>query len=317
MPNTQSQTHGTPLGHGKPEKAAVFEASFKPGSEKKTTDSGRVIMLCDVLPAELCLTSATEQPLAAVDGWPVNIANQADAVAKITEAASRSESFAAFTLNLDHLVKLRSSAAFRTSYMHARFVTADGAPVALLAARQHAAIERTTGADLVVPLARAAADAGLSVYLFGTSPQVIAESAADLTERCNGKLDIAGTAAPAMGFDPEGPEADAAIDQIAASGAQLCFVALGAPKQEIFAARAVARGVKCGFVCIGAALDFISGEQSRAPVLMQEYGLEWLWRLASSPRRLAWRYLSCALLLADILIFGPAHQPPRPQSLAG
>jgi exopolysaccharide biosynthesis WecB/TagA/CpsF family protein len=317
MPTAQHQTHHAPVARSAPAKAAAYDAATAPGVIEPFTASARVSVLSDVLPAELCLTSATEQPLAAVDGWPVNIANEADAVAKITAAARRGESFAAFTLNLDHLVKLRSSAVFREAYMHARFVTADGAPVAKLASRQNARIERTTGADLVAPLARAAADAGLAVYLFGTSPQVIAQSAADLAERCDGRLDIAGSAAPAMGFDPEGAEADAAIDTIAASGARLCFVALGAPKQEIFAARAVARGAKCGFVCVGAALDFISGEQSRAPRVMQTYGLEWLWRLGSSPRRLAWRYLSCALLLADILIFGPAHHPPRPQQLAG
>lgn len=266
-------------------------------------------MLADVLPPELCMTSATEQPLAAVDGWPVNIATQAEAVSKVMAAATRGESFAIFTLNLDHLVKLRTDAAFRKAYLHARYVTADGAPVARLAQRQHGKVERTTGADLLVPLAQAAAEQGLPVYLFGSSPQVIAESAADLVERCNGKLDIAGSAAPAMGFDPQGSEADAAIDRIAATGARLCIVALGAPKQEIFAARAVARGVKCGFVCAGAALDFISGEQLRAPLIMQRNGLEWLWRLASSPRRLGARYLSCALLLADIVLFGPTMRP--------
>lgn len=301
------------FGHGMPLNAVIADPSFGQSLVNGSAETGRETMTSDALPSELCMTSATEHPLAAVDGWPVNIATEAEAVAKIIAAAVQGDSFAAFTLNLDHLVKLRSNATFRKAYMHARYVTADGAPVARLAQRQNALIERTTGADLLVPLARAAGAQKLPVYLFGTSAQVIAESAADLVERCNGQLNIAGTSAPAMGFDPEGPEADAAIDRIAASGARLCFVALGAPKQEIFAARAVARGVKTGFVCVGAALDFIAGEQSRAPLFMQKHGLEWLWRLASSPRRLTWRYLSCALLLADIVIFAPAPRPQSPQ----
>ncbi len=316
MPITGNQAQNTAYGRGVPLNPAAYLRSLSGIDAKRASEGGKETMLADVLPPELCLTSATEHPLAAVDGWPVNVAAQAEAIDKITSAALRGESFAVFTLNLDHLVKLRSNALFRKAYMHARFVTADGEPVARLARRQHSRIERTTGADLVVPLARAAAEKKLPVYLYGTSPQVIAGSAADLAERCNGKLDIVGSGAPAMGFDPEGPEADAAIDRIAASGARLCFVALGAPKQEIFAARAVARGVKTGFVCIGAALDFIAGEQSRAPAFMQKHGLEWLWRLASSPRRLGWRYMSCALLLADILIFGPASGPARGKPLA-
>ena len=316
MALSRQQTPTAGMGQGTGLNSAFFDTSARAASVKDATAAERIMTVSGVLPSELCMTSATEHPLAAVDGWPVNIATEAEAVAKIADAAARGEGFAVFTLNLDHLVKLRSSAAFRKAYLNARFVTADGAPVARLAARQNASIKRTTGADLVVPLARAAAARQLPVFMFGTSAQVIADSASDLAERCGGKLDIVGSAAPAMGFDPEGPEADAAIDKIAASGARLCFVALGAPKQEIFAARAVARGVKTGFVCVGAALDFIAGEQSRAPAVMQNYGLEWLWRLASSPRRLAWRYLSCAVLLADIIVLGPHQSPPRDRPLA-
>jgi len=252
--------------------------------------------------------------LATIDGWPINLADADDAVTAVLSAARRGESFSLVTLNLDHLVKLRFDPAFRRAYAAARFVTADGEPVARLAARQDARIERTTGADLVVPLARRAARENLSVYLFGTTPDVVARAASDLVERCEGKLAIAGSASPLAGFDPEGAEADAALDRIAASGARLCFVCLGAPKQEIFAARAAQRGIACGFVCVGAALDFIAGAQIRAPAFMQRNGLEWLWRLATSPRRLAKRYLMCALVLADIALvsrFRPLPAGPR------
>ena len=88
----------------------------------------------------------------------------------------------------------------------------------------------------------------------------------------------------------------------------MCFVALGAPKQEIFAARAVARGVQVGFVCIGAALDFLVGAQVRAPAIMQTFGLEWLWRLASDPGRLAKRYALCAIVLAEIALVAPVKR---------
>lgn len=243
--------------------------------------------------------------LATVDGWPITIANQRQAVDEITSAARRGESFAAFTLNLDHLVKLRSEPRFRHAYHMARFITADGAPVARLASHNGARIERTTGADLMVPLAEAAARQSIPVYLFGSSAEVLARAGRDLAARSDFILDIAGTAAPEQGFDPEGPEADAALARIAASGARLCFVALGAPKQEIFAARAVEKGIRVGFVCIGAALDFLAGAQVRAPEVMQANGLEWLWRLMTNPRRLAGRYARCALVLADLVVLAP------------
>lgn len=242
---------------------------------------------------------------AVVDGWPVNIATPADAIAAVIERARSESGFSLFTLNLDHLVKLRTLPSFRQAYRQATFITADGAPVARLARGHDHRIVRTTGADLVLPLAIAAAEAGLPIYLFGTAPGVLGEAGRRLAENTGNTLDIAGSAAPPQGFDPESAAADAYIDAIIASRARLCFVALGAPKQEVFAARAVARGAKCGFICIGASLDFVAGTQVRAPRIVQRAGAEWLWRLMSDPRRLAKRYALCALHLGRITIVDP------------
>lgn len=258
-------------------------------------------------PAVPVAKSTEPAPLAHVDGWPITLADLDQAVADIIAAAERGEGFSAVTLNLDHLVKLRRSDVFRRAYAKARFVTADGAPVAHLARGAHPGIERATGADLVVPLAMAAAARGVPIYLFGSTPGVLGKAGRDLAERTDGALAIAGTEAPPLGFDPESPAADAALDRIAASGAKLCFLALGAPKQEILAARAMARGLKVGFVSVGAALDFIAGAQMRAPETLRDSGLEWLWRLATNPRRLALRYTQCALLLADLTLLAPVR----------
>jgi exopolysaccharide biosynthesis WecB/TagA/CpsF family protein len=255
----------------------------------------------------MSITSDRPPALATVDGWPINVADQRQAVAEIIAAAKGGESFAAFTLNLDHIVKLRRERRFREAYDKARFITADGAPVAWLASQQGTRIERTTGADLLVPLAQAAAREGVPIYLFGTTAGVLARAGLELAQRTDFALDIAGTAAPERGFNPEGPAADAALARIAASGARLCFVALGAPKQEILAAKAVEKGIGVGFVCIGAALDFLVGAQLRAPKVMQTYGLEWLWRLATNPGRLAGRYASCALVLAGFVLLTPLN----------
>lgn len=246
--------------------------------------------------------------LARVDGWGINSATLTDAVQRIIAAARRGESFTVVTLNLDHLVKLRRNPAFRRAYAAARIVTADGAPVAALARLQNGSIERATGADMLVPLVEAAAEAKLPIYLYGSRNEIIAEAGRALASRCNNRLDIVGSSAPGQSFDPFGPEADAAIARIKASGAKLVLLALGAPKQEIFAARAVEQGVAAGFVCIGAALDFVVGAQVRAPGFMQRHGLEWLWRLATNPRRLGARYAKCALLLADLTLVDPLRQ---------
>jgi len=67
----------------------------------------------------------------------------------------------------------------------------------------------------------------------------------------------------------------------------LCLVALGAPKQELLADALSTHCPSVGFLCIGAALSFIAGHPRRAPLWMRRSGLEWLWRLAAEPHRLA------------------------------
>ena len=210
-------------------------------------------------------------------------------------------------LNLDHLVKRRSDPAYKDAYQRATYVTCDGAPVAALARRQHAGIQRTSGPDLIEPLCRVAAEERMPVYLFGSTADTLRRAGEQLASRCPG-LDICGSEAPPRDFDPASPAADAAIDRMAASGARLCLIALGSPKQEVLSRRALDRHPGLGLLNIGAGIDFIGGLQSRAPDLVRDNGLEWLWRLATNPRRLTGRYARCALLLADVAIADPLRQ---------
>jgi exopolysaccharide biosynthesis WecB/TagA/CpsF family protein len=235
-----------------------------------------------------------------VDGWRVNIKSQEDAIRAVSDAASRGQSSTFFTLNLDHLVKLRTDSKFRDAYREATFVSADGAPIVHIGRRTCKDLQLTTGSDLMLPLCMAAAEANHSVFLFGSSDSVLKSTVEVLKAATGGRLKIAGAVAPPYGFDAEGELADRYIKDIRQSGCRLCFVLLGAPKQELFAARAMRRGVNCSFICVGAAADFLSGRIVRAPSVFQRLGLEWLWRVAREPRRLGPRYAKCAVLLADI-----------------
>jgi hypothetical protein len=73
---------------------------------------------------------------------------------------------------------------------------------------------------------------------------------------------------------------------------RFCFLAVGSPQQEILAQQLKARGVVRGLaLCIGASINFLTGDERRAPVWMQRSGTEWLFRLLQAPRRMARRYL--------------------------
>lgn len=246
-------------------------------------------------------TDTAAKSVVIIGGQPVNVFSPVQALTDIiTELKNRRDSFLACTLNVDHLVKLRSDGAFRQAYSKARFVTADGFPIVMLARVRGHSIQRTTGSDLIVPLCRAAAESGYSVYLLGSTEDTLRKAAQYLKLNCPG-LEIAGMAAPPYGFDPTSDMASSMADNIAASGARLCLVALGAPLQERFSAHAVGLTEGVGFMGVGAALDFFSGRQKRAPRIVQSLNLEWAWRLISNPRRLWLRYVRCAFLVLELL----------------
>jgi exopolysaccharide biosynthesis WecB/TagA/CpsF family protein len=236
-------------------------------------------------------------PIAIVDHTRINIGSQADLVQRLIVDAQSGRGGTTFTLNLDHLVKLERDLAFRVAYDRATYVTADGAPVVHMARAQGGRLVRVTGADLVHPLCAAAAEAGVQIHFFGSSMAILEAAAKQLRQDYPG-LQIAALESPPFGFAPFGTDARASAERIGASGARICLVALGAPKQETFANFATQWAPGVNFVCIGAALDFIGGGQKRAPMFMQDSGLEWLWRLVNNPKRLTKRYALSAWYLA-------------------
>ncbi len=229
----------------------------------------------------------------------VNTPTQAALLADIETRLSEGQGFTIATLNLDHLVKLRENAAFRAAYSQHSHVVADGRPVVWLRRLSGRPVELVPGSDLIDPLMALAARLDVPVAFLGSTETTLA-TAAERLEAAHPGLRVVTRIAPPFGFDPDGPEGMTALNALAASGAKLCLLALGAPKQERLAARAARHLPHCGFVSIGAGLDFIAGSQKRAPVWVRRLSLEWLWRMLSDPRRLAGRYLRCAMILPGL-----------------
>lgn len=219
----------------------------------------------------------------------VNIASLEALEQAVRARFGAGEGFALATINLDHLDKLKGDTRFRAAYGAQDFVVADGNPVVWLSRLARRPVALMPGADLVVPLAGWARDCGARVALVGTTEPALNAAACRLTALVPG-LEIVTTIAPPMGFEPSGDAALQVLDALEESGAGLVLLALGAPKQEIFAAhgRAVLPGV--GFASIGAGLDFLAGTQRRAPRWIRALAMEWLWRALSDPRRLGRRY---------------------------
>ena len=231
----------------------------------------------------------------------INSPTQAGLFHEVTQRLTAGKGFALATLNLDHLTKLPVDPAFAKAYAAHDLVVADGRPIVWVSHIARDPVELMPGSDMIVPLCELAARSDVPIALIGSSDQALSGAADALCAKVAG-LRVAFTHAPPYGFDPTGAVADAILADLAASGAGLCVVALGAPKQEIFAARGRSQAPKVGFASIGAGLDFLSGHQVRAPRLMRMLALEWMWRAAQSPKRMVPRYAKCFAILPGLFV---------------
>jgi N-acetylglucosaminyldiphosphoundecaprenol N-acetyl-beta-D-mannosaminyltransferase len=208
------------------------------------------------------------------------------------------------TPNLDHCRLVSMNQDLATVYERAGLVLPDGWPLVAASRLTKLPIKRrVTGADLVVPLCQALAANNLSVFLLGTSPEVLEESSRKLKEKAPGLI-VKGTHSPPFGFEKEGRQLEIINEKIRSAQPDVLLVALGAPKQELWMGAHVQNlpvGVAIG---VGASLDFLAGAQRRAPKAVQAAGFEWLWRALSNPRRLGKRY---ALGLALLPVFVISH----------
>lgn len=169
----------------------------------------------------------------------------------------------------------------------AAFVLPDGKPLSVYS-RKHGfpEAERVTGPDLM--LALFGRENGLKHYFYGSTPETLSMLRAKLNETYP-HLKIAGMVSPPFKSLSEEEDAEE-IRKINASGADIIWVGLGAPKQENFMYdhKGKVGGVMIG---VGAGFDYHAGNIRRAPAWMQKLSLEWLYRLLQDPKRLFKRYL--------------------------
>jgi N-acetylglucosaminyldiphosphoundecaprenol N-acetyl-beta-D-mannosaminyltransferase len=213
----------------------------------------------------------------------------AEALDRIAELVAQGRGGSVFTPNVDHVVNADREEPFRAAYRSCSLSLVDGQPVywasRLLGTRLP---QKVSGSDLLDPLMERAAREKWRVYLLGASPDV-AEKAAEI---------LRGRGVEIVGADPARltVAADPALDEpviarVNAARPHLVLAALGSPKQELWVHRCGEQIRPAVYLGIGASLDFLTGKVKRAPRWMQAASLEWLYRLLSEPRRLAYRYL--------------------------
>lgn len=195
------------------------------------------------------------------------------------------------TGNLDHLVTLSRDPHFQRVYTDADLVLADGAPVVWLSrlSSDKPLRERVTGSDLFWELARASEHSGVRLFFLGGKPGATERAAKAVRERHPG-AQICGSYCPS--FDEFETEAEQERIHAAIRAAQpdILMVGLGAPKQEkwIHAHKDII-GVPVS-IGVGGTFEMAGGVVKRAPVWMQQAGMEWAYRFSQEPLRLWNRY---------------------------
>jgi N-acetylglucosaminyldiphosphoundecaprenol N-acetyl-beta-D-mannosaminyltransferase len=187
---------------------------------------------------------------------------------------------------------------FRQMFEQADMVHADGQPVVWGSRLAGAPIpERSATTDYIHDAAKAAVAFGLKVFLLGATEAANA-TCADVLRTTYPGLQIVGRR---NGYFKRDDEA-AVCEAINASGADIVFVGLSVPLEYAFSVRNKHR-LKAGWiVTCGGCYNFVTGDYKRAPRWMQDWSLEWLYRLAREPRRLFWRYAVTNPLAAFLIL---------------
>lgn len=195
------------------------------------------------------------------------------------------------TANLDFVTRAWNDPELQRILIDADLVLADGFPIVKLSPLFGPRLKaRVTGSDLTPMLAARAAREGMSIYGLGGGTGV-AEKAMALLKRRHPDLKIAGTFSPPFADLLEMDHREI-LKRLEQAEPDILFVALGAPKQEKFISMHINGWNVPVAMGVGASLDFITGEQRRAPRWMRQIHLEWLWRICCNPRRLFFRYLA-------------------------
>jgi N-acetylglucosaminyldiphosphoundecaprenol N-acetyl-beta-D-mannosaminyltransferase len=266
--------------------------------------------MSDQLPSDLATVS--RHPVLGIN---IDVTSYADAAEHILRWARSKTSCYVIAANVHVVMTAYWNAEYRQVLSHAALVTPDGMPL-VLAQRWGGwpAASRVYGPDLMLYLCQQVAQGDVPIFLYGGTDVMLSQLQHNLKSRFP-SLNIVGAYSPPfrpLSLDEEQQH----IEQICQSGAEIVFVALGCPKQELWMFRQNGK-VPAVMIGVGAAFGFHSGEVRQAPRWMMRLSLEWLYRLLVEPRRLWKRYLinnpAFVLLLGWELISHTLrrNKPPR------
>lgn len=201
-------------------------------------------------------------------------------------------------VNVAKLVNMQADEALRGDVCGSDIINIDGMGV-VWGARLcgHDVPERVSGVDIMENLLKLCAEKGFKPYFFGAKQDVLEQAIANIRGQYP-SLVIAGYRNGY--FKPE--DEDGIIRDIAASNADCLFIAITSPTKERLLSQ-YKDVINVPFLMgVGGSIDVKAGLVKRAPLWMQEYGLEWFYRMAQEPRRMFKRYWTTNKRYAGLLL---------------
>jgi N-acetylglucosaminyldiphosphoundecaprenol N-acetyl-beta-D-mannosaminyltransferase len=226
---------------------------------------------------------------APVVGVPISLTSYDGVFEAISNRPSDAATVVAIC-NVHSVMSARRDSDLMAAIGGAEIATPDGVPIVWgLRSTARKEQQRVYGPELMRLAMVSSKELGWTHYIFGSTPETIAQLEASIAEFAP-EARIVGSESPPFREMTEA-ETEAALEAIRSSGADVVWVGLGMPKQELWMhqMRSALPGV--ALVGVGAAFDFIAGTKKQAPEWMQKAGMEWLFRFVQEPRRLWRRYL--------------------------
>jgi N-acetylglucosaminyldiphosphoundecaprenol N-acetyl-beta-D-mannosaminyltransferase len=237
--------------------------------------------------------------LVAILGVPFHRITIDHAVDRIDSMVSDGACHYVVTPNVDFLVKVQRDDGLRRILVNADLVLCDGKPIVWASRWLGEPLpSRVAGSDLIPPVLRLAAERGWRIFLLGGAPGVASEAARRIAVTHPSLPEVSHYSPP---YAPLEKMDNAEIARrVREARPHIVLVCFGCPKQEKWMSEHCSSIGVPVMIGAGATVDFLAGKMARAPLWMQRSGMEWLFRLAQEPRRLARRYAD------DLFHFFPA-----------
>lgn len=233
-------------------------------------------------------------------GIPISVTDLSRAAGLIVDWKGDGRARSVGVREVASLMTMREDPKLRAIATRTSMNLPDGMPLVWIGRRKGLDVGRACGPDLMAKVLLESDRTGLTHFLYGGKPG-IADEIARRFKALLPELQIVGTYCPPFRELTEEEDLEV-VAQINASKADILWVGISSPRQDIWMDVHLDR-LHCTMIGVGAAFDFHSGQISRAPIWVQRNGLEWLFRLASEPKRLWRRYLILAPKFVSLLIW--------------